>query len=310
MTNKDVYFDQTILTVDPLFRNMLIMAKNVASSKASVLITGESGTGKDLLVKYIHSNSPRATKKIVTVGCDSVSPLDLETEIFGHENKLTGEKRIGKLELAQGSTLQIDEISALPLALQARLLRVFQESESLGSGFNIRILATSTRDLKDLVRKGEFREDLYYRLNVIPIQIPPLRERPGDLEVLSRHFLDLISAGNGREKKVFSAQAFAKLKQWTWPGNVRELQNVISHAVLTSVNPVIQDADVHIPEIEERKSGSGLSPGMTVSEAEKLLILKTLEFTDQNRTHAARMLGISIRTLRNKINEYKLEGVL
>ncbi len=310
---------QTIITVDPLFKNLLIMAKNVAASKATVLITGESGTGKELVARYIHGNSPRAHKRMVSINCAAVPEGLLESELFGHEKgAFTGaiERKIGKFELANESTLLLDELGELPFHLQAKLLRALQEGEveRVGGGrpikVNVRVVATTNRDLKEMIRENKFREDLYYRLNVIPVTIPPLRERPGDLELLTKHFIDIAVQQNGVTQKTLGPQAFQKLKKWTWPGNVRELQNVLERAVLTSEYSNIGEADIHIPEVEETNILRGLAPGMTVSEVERMLILKTLDFTDQNRTHAARMLGISIRTLRNKINEYRSGGFL
>lgn len=314
--NKEMT-SQTIITVDPHFKNLLIMAKNVAASKATVLITGESGTGKELVSKYIHSHSPRASRRMVSINCAAVPDGLLESELFGHEKgAFTGaiERKIGKFELAHESTLLLDELSELPLHLQAKLLRALQEGEieRLGGerpiNINVRVVATTNRDLKEMIRKGEFREDLFYRLNVIPLTIPPLRERPRDLDCLSRYFVDAACAANGLIRKRLSPAAFQKLRQWTWPGNVRELQNVIERSVLTTESEIIDESNVQLPEVDSDHRHMGLTPGMTVSEAEKLLILKTLDFTSQNRTHAARMLGISIRTLRNKINEYRAEG--
>lgn len=317
MTQFNEQKSASIITVDPLFKNLLIMANNVAASKATVLVTGESGTGKELVAQYIHNNSPRNQKKMVTINCAAIPEGLIESELFGHEKgAFTGavEKKVGRFELANQSTLLLDELGELPLHLQAKLLRALQEGEFERVGgtqpikVNVRVIATTHRDLKEMIRKGEFREDLYYRLNVIPMHIPPLRERPGDIEHLSRFIVDAAVAQNGKEKKALTPLAIGKLKRWTWPGNVRELQNILQRAVLTSGEGLIQDFDISIPEIEEAPKRNGLTPGMTVSEAERLLIIKTLEFTDQNRTHAARMLGISIRTLRNKINEYKVEG--
>lgn len=199
----------------------------------------------------------------------------------------------------------------MPILLQAKLLRVIQEGEVErlgGSGpikVNVRIVATSNRDLKQLVEDGRFREDLFYRLNVIPLQVPPLRSRPLDIEMLAQMFMEISCQENGLGRKSLSAEALDKLKSWKWPGNVRELQNVIERSVLLCADPSIPRDGVLINGYEEMVDENRLRPGMTVSEAEKLLILKTLEHTGQNRTHAAEMLGISIRTLRNKINEYK-----
>lgn len=295
-------------------QNVLQMAASVASSRATVLITGESGTGKELLARYVHAKSHRSNQNFIALNCAAVPEGLLESELFGYEKgAFTGadHRKPGKFELANNSTFLLDEISEMPLLLQAKLLRVIQEGEveRLGSStptkVNVRIIATTNKNLHEMVAAGEFREDLFYRLNVIPIEIPPLRKRVKDIELLSRLFVEMSSAENNIPPKKFSDSGLKKLLGWDWRGNIRELQNVVERSVLLSQGPLIQDSEISIKDYGKRREEKNLKPGMTVSEAEKLLILKTLDFTGQNRTKAAQLLGISIRTLRNKINEYK-----
>lgn len=302
-----------IKTADSEMQRILQIAKNVASSRATILITGESGTGKEVLARFIHSCSPRSSSRFVAVNCAAIPSELLESELFGHEKGAftgAGQAKPGKFEMASGGTFLLDEISEMPLLLQAKLLRVIQEGEverlgaKVPTRINVRLIATSNRDLKAMVRDGTFREDLYYRLNVIPIQIPALRERPRDVDLLARFFVEVSSHMNGKAPKRLTESAVIKLKQWSWPGNVRELENVIERSVLMSAGDRIEAEEILINGFAPMERGLEFSPGMTISEAERRLILKTLEFTRQNRTHAARLLGISIRTLRNKLHEY------
>jgi transcriptional regulator with PAS, ATPase and Fis domain len=264
----------------------------------------------------IHAKSPRATRRFVAVNCAAVPEGLLESELFGFEKgAFTGadQRRAGKFELAHDSTFLLDEISEMALPLQAKLLRVLQESEveRLGGNgpvkVNVRIIATTNRSLEKMVKAGEFREDLYYRLNVIPLTIPPLRSRPLDIENLAQHFAALSTAENNLPEKALTEAAMDRLKAYRWPGNVRELQNVIERSVLLAADTQVSAEQILLPEEETtaRPVEHSFNPGMTVGEAERLLIMKTLDFTGQNRTRAAEMLGISIRTLRNKLNEYK-----
>ena len=303
-----------IHTADSKMQQVLQMAESVAGSRATVLINGESGTGKELMARYIHAKSNRSNKPFVALNCAAVPDGLLESELFGYEKgAFTGadQRKPGKFELANDSTFLLDEISEMPLLLQAKLLRVIQEGEVERLGgqapvkVNVRLIATTNKSLHEMVERGEFREDLFYRLNVIPLEIPPLRKRVKDIELLSRLFVEMSSAENGIEAKSFSGEAMKKLLHWDWPGNVRELQNVVERTVLLSQAPMIGEQEISIKDYGRSREERGIKPGMTVSEAEKLLILKTLDFTGQNRTKAAQLLGISIRTLRNKINEYK-----
>lgn len=304
-----------IQSADPRMKKIFEVAESVATSRAAILITGESGTGKELLARFIHAKSPRSQRRFVALNCAAVPEGLLESELFGFEKgAFTGadQRKIGKFELANESTFLLDEISEMPLALQAKMLRVLQEGEIErlgGTGpvkINVRMIATTNRSLEKMVRAGEFREDLFYRLNVIPLQVPPLRTRALDIENLTQHFIESSCNDNVLTAKVLSAPALEKLKSYRWPGNVRELQNVIERSVLLCTGPEISADQILLPEQEEGATPQhSFSPGMTVGEAERLLIEKTLEFTGQNRTRAAEMLGISIRTLRNKLNEYR-----
>jgi len=309
-----------LLSMDPRMQKIYATAESVATSRATVLITGESGTGKELLARYIHDKSPRAHKRFVALNCAAIPEGLLESELFGFERgAFTGadQRKIGKFELAHESTFLLDEISELPLPLQAKMLRVLQEGEveRLGGSapvkVNVRLVATTNRSLEKMVREGAFREDLFYRLNVIPLLIPALRSRPLDVENLSRRFVEISCRENSVAPKLLSPEAVQKLKSYRWPGNVRELQNVIERSTLLCSQQSMQVEHILLPQDEsvnenlDGGSSRSLSPGMTVGEAERLLIEKTLEFTGQNRTRAAEMLGISIRTLRNKLQEYR-----
>jgi two-component system response regulator FlrC len=305
-----------IQIADPKMKKIYEMAESVAVSRAAVLITGESGTGKELLARFIHGKSPRCGKRFVALNCAAIPENLLESELFGFEKgAFTGadQRKAGKFELAHDSTFLLDEVSELPLVLQAKLLRVLQEGEveRLGASapvkVNVRIIATSNRSLEKMVKDGGFREDLFYRLNVIPLHIPALRVRPLDIETLANHFVAASCGDNGLPVKNLNEGALRKLKTYRWPGNVRELQNVIERSILLNPALIVGEEQILLPENAEAEQtpAQPFSPGMTVSEAERLLIMKTLEFTSQNRTRAAELLGISIRTLRNKLNEYK-----
>lgn len=307
-----------IQTSDLKMKKLLEMADNVAGSRAAVLIQGESGTGKELLARYIHSKSSRASKDFIALNCAAVPEGLLEAELFGYEKgAFTGadQRKLGKFEIASGGTFLLDEISEMPLHLQTKLLRVIQEGEIERLGgtkpikVDVRLISASNKNLHNAVKSGQFREDLFYRLNVIPVEIPALRQRPRDIEMLALSFIETSSTMNGIALKPISDLGMRKLLNWRWPGNVRELQNVIERAVLLSTGPSIDVDDLHIENFSDMRSDRDtLSVGMTVEEAEKRLIMKTLEHTHNNRTQAAHMLGISIRTLRNKLNEYKLDS--
>ncbi len=310
---------------DKKTESILKMAKQVAPSEANILLTGESGTGKEIFSRFIHDNSKRANKKFVAVNCAAIPETLLESELFGYEKgAFTGAvaRRIGKFEEASDGTLLLDEISEMDIKIQSKLLRAIQEKEIDRIGgkapikVNTRIIATSNRNLAEAVKNGTFRQDLYYRLNVVNINIPPLRERPDDIIVLAKHFVKKYSELNDISLKPLSIKAEEKLKNYLWPGNVRELENTIHRAVLLSTGEEIdadsvilndEDAIINKPATGEEMSG-GEFVGRTVANMERTLIIDTLKHTMGNRTTAANILGISIRTLRNKLKQYEEEG--
>ena len=312
--------DHAIVCQDPKMLAVLELAKKVAPSNASVLLTGESGTGKEVVAHYIHAHSPRASKSFISVNCAAIPENLLESELFGHEKgSFTGAvaRRIGKFEEASGGTLLLDEISEMHPRLQAKLLRAIQEREIDRVGGNkpvpidIRLLATSNRDLTAEVKNGNFREDLYFRLNVVNLRLPSLAERPQDVLALAHHFLGKYAAANGVGLKRFSRDAETALQNHPWPGNVRELENAMHRAVLLSVGPEITPDDIFLQGLTQTEKSAGHNPalvGRTMSDVERELILATLDHCLGNRTHAAHILGISIRTLRNKLSAYMTEG--
>ncbi|MBW2621892.1 MAG: sigma-54-dependent Fis family transcriptional regulator [Deltaproteobacteria bacterium] len=309
-----------IITQDPKMHELLKMGKSVAHSKATVLVQGVSGTGKELLARFIHQASNRNKGPFVAINCASLPEGLLESELFGHEKgSFTGAsvRKIGKFELAHQGTILLDEISEMALALQAKLLRVLQEGEIDRVGgkkpisINVRVIATTNRELKTRIEEGLFRQDLYYRLNVIPLRIPALNDRRGDIPLLIEHFLEKFSRENGRKAKRLSANTFNHLLGMDWPGNVRELENIIARGILLSEGEIIELKDLFLdeslPASAETVYDSRIRPGqtMTIREMERELIQQALVETDGNRTHAAKILGISVRTLRNKLTEYK-----
>ncbi|MBK1697695.1 sigma-54-dependent transcriptional regulator [Rhodovibrio salinarum] len=365
----------SVLTHDPRMAAVLKLADQVAPSDASVLITGESGTGKEVMARHIHAKSKRADKSFISVNCAAIPDNLLESELFGHEKgAFTGAvaRRVGKFEEANGGTLLLDEISEMDPRLQAKLLRAIQEREIDRVGGNkpvkvdIRVLATSNRDMEEAVRQGTFREDLYFRLNVVTIALPALRERPKDIPMLADHFVKKYAAANGVAAPALDPEAVTRLSQHHWRGNVRELENCMHRAVLLAVDSkigadqiMLQGAPAasapaepqpaqpqasnayskagqaypntagysayaqHAPQTPaapgSELAGGGATTngghttaglvGRTVAEVERELILDTLEHTLGNRTHAANILGISIRTLRNKLRAYMDEGI-
>ena len=293
--------------------------EEVAGSNSTVMISGESGTGKELLAQAIHNKSRRSNLPFVKINCAAIPESLIESELFGHEKgAYTGaiKTRIGKFELANGGTLLLDEIGDMPLYAQTKLLRVLQEREITKIGgsdeiaIDVRIVCSTNRNLQEEVKKGTFREDLYYRLNVIPMEVPPLRDRMADIEPLAQHFIGKYNHENGFTVTGIKPEALARLKSHSWPGNVRELENVIQRAVVFAKNGDISVEHLRLdggPKPAPGETSSGLTPGMSVAEAERILIIKTLEACGDNRTKAAEMLNISIRTLRNKLHEYKLQ---
>jgi DNA-binding NtrC family response regulator len=306
-----------MITQDRRLKEILDLCRRVAASKATVLIQGESGTGKELLARFLHRQSSRAQGPFVAVNCASLPETLLESELFGHEKgAFTGAvgRKIGKFELAHKGTLLLDEISEMNTFLQAKILRVLQENEvdRIGGSrpipIDIRVVATTNRDLESSIRKGEFREDLFYRLNVIGVHLPPLRERREDIEILSSYFLKKFAAEYNRPAQGLSGEAMAWLKEQEWRGNVRELKNSLERAVLISSRNVLGVQDFGASESETGpEEGEKWEDSLTLRGMEQKVILGALEKTNGNRTHAAKILGISIRTLRNKLNEYKQE---
>lgn len=303
---------------------VLKLAKQVAPSEANILLTGQSGTGKEVFSRFIHDNSKRANKKFVAVNCAAIPETLLESELFGYEKgAFTGAvaRRIGKFEEASGGTLLLDEISETDVKIQAKLLRAIQEKEIDRIGgkapikVDTRIIATSNRNLDECVKNGTFRQDLYYRLNVVNINIPPLKDRPDDIIVLAKHFAKKYSELNDIPLKEMTPAAEQKLLNYLWPGNVRELENTVHRAVLLSTGDKIDEDAILMDDIDaviNPAAGTEMSGaefvGSTVACMERNLIIDTLKHTMGNRTTAANILGISIRTLRNKLKQYQDEG--
>ncbi|GAB6036431.1 sigma-54 dependent transcriptional regulator [Fundidesulfovibrio butyratiphilus] len=343
-----------IIGAHPAILRVLALAKQVARSRATVLISGESGTGKEMFARYLHAHSDRAGKPFVALNCAALPEHLLESELFGHEKgAFTGAiaRKLGKFELAAGGTILLDEISEMDLGLQAKLLRVLQEGEFDRVGgvetvkVDVRVLATTNRRLEQYVEEGKFRQDLYYRLNVIPLKLPALSERGQDVLRLAGYFVDKYRKAYGLPKLAFSDEAIAWLTSYDWPGNVRELQNLMERAVLLAgAGPITkahfllegEEAPLYedIPEepavLMERVSsvnaeGQEEQPGdagqagqgqaaflegvVPLDVLERQMILKSLDQTSGNRTQAAQLLGISVRTLRNKLNEYRQLGL-
>ncbi len=305
--------ERRMLTADTQLQSIIKMSENIAASRATVLIVGESGSGKELLARYIHLNSLRSKRNFIAVNCAAVPEGLLESELFGYEKGAftsANQRKIGKFELAHEGSFLLDEISEMPLSLQAKILRVIQENEIERLGgqgpikVDVRLIATTNKDLSEMVKQGTFRHDLFYRLNVVPLHVPPLRARPADIELLARHFVEKSCLANDRPAKELSKEAIDKLNTYSWPGNIRELQNVIERSVLLTEGTFLEAKNILINQQVTLVSEEPLKAGMSLREAEYLLIHKTLEFTKRNKSHAARLLGISVRTLRNKLNEY------
>ena len=337
---------------DPAMKRVLRLTEKIAPANASVLITGESGTGKEVLARYLHAKSKRAKNQFISINCAAIPEALLESELFGHEKgAFTGAigRRIGKFEEADGGTLMLDEISEMHPRLQAKLLRAIQEREIDRVGGNkpikvdIRLLATSNRDIEEAVRDGSFREDLFFRLNVVTIAIPALRDRRQDIEVLAEHFAEKYAEANGVPTPALSPEVRKALTEHGWRGNVRELENTMHRAILLAQDNVIvpdsllltgalgsngagsngaasngaettgQAIGEAIGEADAAQGpvGNGLRElvGKTVADVERHLIIDTLQHCLGNRTHAANILGISIRTLRNKLKLYSQDGV-
>ncbi len=301
-----------MVTRAPSLARVLAIAEGVAASRAPVLIEGESGTGKELLARYVHEAGPRQGRAFVAVNCAALPRELLESELFGHERgAFTGAnaRKLGKFELASGGTLLLDEVSEMEAPLQAKLLRVLQEHEVDRVGgsrpvpIDTRVVATTNRPLRSLVASGAFRRDLYYRLHVVPLTIPPLRERTEDIEPLIDHFCQRFGAGRTLQ---VTPEARAYLARQSWTGNIRELEHTIERGALLCTGSTISLADVRLDEepFAQEMTEAGLA-GRTVHDVERQLIFETLRRTDNNRSRAAEMLGISVRTLRNKLAVYR-----
>lgn len=344
----------TMIADDPAMEGVIKLAAKIAPSEATIMITGESGTGKEVMSQYIHRKSKRSAGPFIAVNCAAIPENLLESELFGHEKgAFTGatSRRIGKFEESHGGTILLDEVSEMHPSLQAKLLRAIQEREITRVGSNdavkvdVRILATSNRDLEASVQKGEFREDLYFRLNVVNMALPALRERPKDIATLAQFFADKYADANGIAKKKISAAAVAKAQGYGWRGNIRELENTMHRAILMSVEDELEADAIHLKDGDfqaQSAAGGGAANapdpagvgsagdtataaqaapalqnpggvqelvGRTIADVERDMIVNTLEHCLGNRTHAANILGISIRTLRNKLNLYKDDGV-
>lgn len=332
------YFDpelgsgRRLISSDANMKRLLNQIRRVGKSQATVLIQGESGTGKELIARFVHQVSDRSSQAFVALNCAALPENLLESELFGHsKGAFTGAitDRKGKFLQANGGTIFLDEISEMTLNLQAKLLRVLQEREVDPVGgrgtvpLDVRVVASTNRDLKEWAEDGKFREDLYYRLNVFPVSLPPLRKRPGDILLLANHFRKRFITELGRNDIAFSPSALSAMENYPWPGNIRELENVIQRALLMAEGRVIEPDDLMI-DFEPSDNESGPVPfpshsaavhsdnaeairlpiGTTVREMEEILIHRTLDEVNGNRTRAAELLGISIRTLRNKLNEY------
>ncbi|WP_319576293.1 sigma-54 dependent transcriptional regulator [uncultured Desulfobacter sp.] len=313
-----------IITKDPRMERLLKLAARVADSSASVLIQGESGTGKELLARFLHEKSARRHQPFIAINCAALPENLLESELFGHEKgAFTGAlaRKVGKFELADKGTLFLDEITEMQFHLQSKLLRVLQEKvvDRVGGtqpvDVNVRVIATTNRDAKAAVENQAFREDLFYRLNTIPLIIPPLRERNRDIRPLCDFFIKKYCRIDARSVKGLTDQAFSVLHNHSFPGNIRELENVIHRAVLLAETDMITPSDLLMDDgadITLTDDDTGVESAAdenfcagSLKEMEQKMIFRTLDQTEGNRTHAAKILGISVRTLRNKLNEYK-----
>jgi DNA-binding NtrC family response regulator len=314
---------------DPAMRDLLAKAAQIAQSTASIMITGESGTGKEILARFIHAQSRRARAPFIALNCAAIPEALLESELFGHEKgAFSGAiaRRIGKFEAADHGTILLDELAEMDVRLQVKLLRALQERsvDRVGGDrpipVDVRILAATNRDLPAAIDAGRFREDLFFRLNVVALHIPPLRERPLDIPILAQHFVDHYAALNDVGCKRLTDSSMARLIEHPWRGNVRELENTMHRAVLLTNAALIDADDV---DIEQRQSSQRIAPGGTgvvtgltalvgrrVGDVEQALILETLQHCLGNRTHAATILGISIRALRNKLRDYAAHGAV
>ena len=302
-----------IVTQNDEMKKLLQFAENVAFSKSTVLVMGETGTGKELFARYIHQCSPRSEKPFMAVNCAALPEGLLESELFGHEKgSFTGatENKEGKFELAHNSSLLLDEVTEMSMPLQAKLLRVLQEHEIDKVGgrtpipVDVRVIATSNRDIQKRIQEQKFREDLYYRLNVVPLNLIPLRERIDDIPALTENFINQFCEENGKSHIKIDAATLTLLKKYRWPGNIRELGNIVERSCLICQGDTILPSHLFFDKELQSKNKDTPRLSGTIYEMEKELIMQTLEEVNGNKTKAADSLGISIRTLRNKLNEY------
>jgi DNA-binding NtrC family response regulator len=312
---RDKYSFNNMIGKAHCMEQVFDLIDTIANSRATVLVTGESGTGKELVARALHYNSTRGSAPFVRINCAALPKDLMESELFGHEKgAFTGaiKQTRGRFEAADGGTLLLDEISEIDPALQAKLLRVLQEREfeRVGSTqtikVDVRIIATTNRDLQKEVEAGNFREDLYYRLNVIEMALPPLRERKEDIPALAQSFIAKFNEDNDKNIEGIAEEALEALMQYDWPGNIRELENYTERAVVVSRGPILGIADYpqRLSASPQDRGDGGMHVGMTVHEVERRLIMKTLKSCKGNRTEAATLLGVSTRTLRNKLHEY------
>ncbi len=306
-----------VVALDPRMVDVLNLARRVAATDATVLLTGESGTGKEVVARFIHRHSARAEKPFVAINCAAIPENLLESTLFGFEKgSFTGASQAqpGKFEQAQGGTLLLDEVTEMPLPLQAKFLRVLQEREVERVGghkaipLNIRVIATSNRNMAEAVEKNEFREDLYYRLNVFPLELPPLRERPQDIIALARNFLGRLASRVGRHGMNLSPTADKRLEQHNWPGNIRELENVIQRAMILAPGDTIDVEHLLLPQqsaVPAETAGAG--GNIDMKSLEKAHIMETLAAVKGSRKLVAEKLGMSERTLRYKLRQYREE---
>ena len=311
------YGFENILGASPAMQEVFDTIRQVAPTRATVLIQGESGTGKELVARALHQCSARAQGPFIPVHCAALAPTLLESELFGHEKgAFTGaqERRRGRFEMADGGTLFLDEIGEIDPLVQVKILRAIEERkfERVGGaetiGVDVRLVAATNRDLKKMVEAGTFREDLFYRLHVVNLTLPPLREREGDIVLLAQHYLKALAAENGKALKGLTPEAMDALTAYAWPGNVRELRNVIERMVVLGAGPVLTARDLP-PAV--RAAAAAPAPattraGRVLRDAERQLILEALRRHKDNRTQAAQDLGISRRTLHRKLNEFGL----
>jgi DNA-binding NtrC family response regulator len=307
--------EASIITSHPQMESTLALARRVAKTDATVLIQGETGTGKEMLARFIHRESARRDGPFIAVNCAALPETLIESELFGHERgAFTGAtgRRAGCFETASGGTLLLDEVTEIPLTLQAKLLRALQEGEvtRVGSSHpvkvDVRVVAVTNRDLRGEVAAGRFRQDLFYRLNVVALRPPALRDRPSDIPFLARHFLTKYAKLHGSPATMFSTSAMEQLATYRWPGNVRELENVVQRAVILCGGPEIEPAHVIAEEMVLTQPVD--TGGRTIMELERDVILSTLARLNGNRTHTAKALGITVRTVRNRLRKYRTKG--